>query len=199
MPGVGAASQQSPGGVGTGFVNLQTYLGLNRGAGEQMAGAVGGELSRSRLWGDRANPGTMPGEHAARINAAKGEGVGTLLQDVYGRGAGGYSSGQRGLDAVLTRAAGGNQLDAAAKQHGAWLGYLGLPSGQPTGKAGAPQPTTGGLPAAGLPAPHKPTGQAEPLQNPRADWTQADWEFGRETTPEQDAAWEAYRRQMGGK
>ena len=134
MPGAGPAAQQSPSGVGTGHVNLQTFLGLNREAGERMAGGVGQGLARSSISGERYGPQAdqTRGEHAARVGLAQGGGVGTLLQDQYGRG-GGYSSGMRGFDAFLTRGAGGNTIDDAARRNGSWLGYVMPPQAPRTG------------------------------------------------------------------
>jgi hypothetical protein len=134
---------------GTGWVNPQTYLSLNRGAGEQMAGVVGQGLADSRLSGSRATAESRAaGEsaHNANISAAQSGSVGTLLQNAYGK-SGNYTSGQRGLDSFLTRSA-GPTLENATKQYEQWLGYLPPPPGG-TGTGVPPPPTDSGTSSGG--------------------------------------------------
>ena len=121
--GAGAASTGAAGGqAGTGFVNLEQYLGLNQDAGAQMAGRVAGELKQTGNqlreeirytpggWGN-ASPGlqTQVGDLKARARTASGADAGTLIADTYGKG-GQYNTGMQGLDSFLANAAGGNEI-----------------------------------------------------------------------------------------
>lgn len=157
-PAAGAPADQTAtapaapsGGRGTGFVNLERYLGANREAGQGMANTVAGNVSSlgekakgeiSALEGQAyrssapdlasVNPALYKQAGEDALNAAgqaraagTAGGVGGLLQDQYGK-QGGYTSGLRGFDTFLTRSLGADQLNALEPKYGGLGSYLGL-------------------------------------------------------------------------
>lgn len=201
-PTTPAAAGRPGRGGGTGFVNLERYLGANQGAGQAMANQVAGNINtlgqqtqgqidalRGQSYRSTAptfaeiNPDLFKkaGENAslvgAQANMAGGSGVGTLLQDHYGAG-GGYGSGMRGFDAFLTRAEGSGTLDPLA---GAWGGLqkqLGAMEGNYRPSSPDAPPAFRGAPSASprgntfAPAP----GAAPRRPPPRPAGGGADWE-----------------------
>lgn len=120
---------------GTGYVNLERYLQLNQGAGQQMAGGIAGGLQhdadayRTALGSARGDvregmrgQGLDIASRARMAGDPAGYGVGTLL----GQGKSGYTTGERGLDAFLANAEGGNQLRQASGAYGHLGEVLGL-------------------------------------------------------------------------
>lgn len=126
------AVQAAPGpGRGTGFINPQTILGLNRGAGAALAENVAGGLDTQAegvrgalrdLSSQQYGPGgagqygalqRQAGDIEARGRMAPTfSGVGTLIGQEAGR-QGPYSSGMQSFDAFLAQAAGGDRLQRA--------------------------------------------------------------------------------------
>lgn len=169
-PAAPAAPAPRAGGGGTGFVNLERYLGANRGAGAGMAdtlaqgvttqaqraeqglGALRGQSARSTA-ADLAsvNPALYAqtekdaGEAgAAARGAGTAGGVGALLTDTYGK-SGGYGSGLRGFDTFLARGAGGDALGGLAGQYGGLSERLGLMSKDYRPSAPGGPPKMGGV------------------------------------------------------
>lgn len=160
----GGLTEAAPGAKhGTGYVNLQTYLGANRAGGEQMAQHVAGETARqgdaerSALAGLAAGqmvPGALAGQAQdtaarARLAGPGGGGLGAVLGQDYGGGQTPYTSGMQGFDAFLAGAAGGGVLAQSANQYGglgdevnkanqAAAGLIG--AGPPAGAASQPGP-----------------------------------------------------------
>jgi hypothetical protein len=128
----GGLTEAAPGAKhGTGFVNLQSYLGANYGAGQGMAQHVAGETARqgdaerAALQGLAAGQ-MVPGELAgraqdtaarARLAAPGGGGLGAVLGQDYGQ-TGPYTSGMSGFDAFLAGGAGGKTLQASGNAYG---------------------------------------------------------------------------------
>ncbi len=67
-PGAPAPAQQAPKAPGTGFTNLQTYLGLNKGVGDAMAGKVTSNLNnqfdQTKKLGGEVEAGTIKNANA---------------------------------------------------------------------------------------------------------------------------------------
>lgn len=140
--------------AGTGYINLQRYLGANEGAGAGMAGQIASNVTQQAQQGlgslgalkseavrnsaadlQSVNPGLYEktgdqlSEAAANARAASdpaGGGLGALMTTQYG-GQGGYGSGMRGFDSFLARGAGGDTLGAVGK-YGGLDSYLGAAS-----------------------------------------------------------------------
>lgn len=146
----GAPVPRPAGGGGTGFINLETILGLNYGGGQAMADRVSQDVATKAQQAEQgintikgqSSYSTAPDLRSVNPNLydetkknasdaseaatlAGGPGVGTLLQDQYGKG-GGYASGMRGFDAFLTRGAAGSQLDSLAGRYGGLDEKLGV-------------------------------------------------------------------------
>lgn len=160
---------------GTGFVNLQSYLGANYGAGQGMAEHVAGETERqataemsalSGLAAGQMVPGQLAGQvqdtaARARLTAPGGGGLGAVLGQDYGA-TGPYTSGQQGFDSFLTGAAGGKTLQQSANGVAGLQGQVDAfntraASYVPPPAAGASS-AAGSGPAAGATPPQAPAG-----------------------------------------
>lgn len=152
-PMTGGASAKPAGPVGSGFVNLQTVLGLNAGQGQKMADAItqpiasagqqvqqgmqqyGTDAYNARAQDlqsfnpDRYNTLQRQGTDVSARARALGSfgGQQALLADRYGPGSnGGYSGGQQTMDAFLAGAEGGKGMAAASNAYGSLDHALGL-------------------------------------------------------------------------
>lgn len=136
-PAAGAAPaagmDRAPGAQhGTGFVNLQTYLGANQAAGQGMAQHVAGETARQGDAERAALHSLQAGQLApteleaqaqatgarARLAAPGGGGLQSVMAADYGGGTTPYTSGMSGFDAFLAGGAGGKTLQASGNAYG---------------------------------------------------------------------------------
>lgn len=153
----GGQQQTAPGRRGTGFINPQTYLGANMGAGQQMAQRLTGETARQgdaerAALANLAQGQMVPGglaqrsqDTAARANLAapQGGGLTSVLAGDYGGGSP-YTSGMGAFDALLIGGAGGRMLQESANRYGG----LGREVDAANKAAAAYVPPSAGAPAA---------------------------------------------------
>jgi len=163
----GGLTEAAPGAhKGTGYVNLQSYLGANYGAGQGMAQHVAGETARqgdaerAALQGLAAGqfvPGALAGQvqdtaARARLAGPGGGGLGAVLAQDYGQ-QGPYTSGMQGFDAFLAGGAGGKVLQQSANAYGGLGGEVDAvnraaaaytpPAASPGAPGGTPAPAGG--------------------------------------------------------
>lgn len=155
---------------GTGYVNLQQYLGANYGAGQGMAQHVAGETARqgdaeraalAGLAGGQMVPGALAGQAQdtaarARLAGPGGGGLGAVLAQDYGGGQSPYTSGMQGFDAFLTSGAGGKTLAQSANQYaglGGEVDAANKAAAAYTPTAAAQPGPAGGVPSAGARGP----------------------------------------------
>lgn len=180
----GAAQPSAPaagggaGSRGTGFVNFNSLLGLNAAGGQQMAGALTGDLAQRAGSAQSAFDSATTDEARdaarasatdvdARARALQSGGAGSLLGDVYGGGRG-YTSGERDFDAALAGGAAGGALRGTGAQYSYFSSMLGMdpPTQTPRPGANAGDSTPGGGGSGGSGAPR---GGLPDLSNPLAE------------------------------
>lgn len=145
----GGAAPLRPAGRGTGYVNLESYMRANQGAGQGMANAIAGDVTaagqkaqdEANAWRAQAAHSTAATAEGVNPNllgqatrdafdaqaqaraAGTAPGVGALLSDHYGK-QGGYGSGMRGFDTFLTRSEGNGALEGLGSKYGALGSYV---------------------------------------------------------------------------
>lgn len=155
-PASGTPAGGAPRQAGTGFVNFNQILGLNSAGGQQMAGALAGDLQNRATQAGSAFDAAQGDEAKARAKSdatdidaragIMGSGdVGSLLGDVYGGGKS-YSSGEKSFDNALAGGAAGSTLRNAGGRYGYFSSMLGVTPSKterPTGQSGPGSPGSG--------------------------------------------------------
>jgi hypothetical protein len=206
--GGGAAGAPAPTAPhGTGFVNLEKYIGANQSGAQGMANAIGGDVAQlggqamqdAKKLAQEGKTSLMPtfaqvdpalqaklGPEAAQASMAAQAlqspgGIGALLTQHYGTG-GGYGGGLRGFDSFLTGNAGGNQFQQLGNQYGGLDKYVsGLGADYKPIVAGSGPGTGGGMtkPAAPTaPPPPAPASSSESYMGLGSGYGSPSWSPG---------------------
>lgn len=159
-----SAPRASTPNTGSGFVNLQTVLGLNQGQGAQLANGLAGDVSSAgqgvqnaiggygadarkigaadfqsfdpARYGQIQQRATRVASNARALGSFGGEEA-ALAQKYAPGSSGGYTGGQQGMDAFLAGAEGAGQMQGAANAYGGLDQALGLAGQAYTPSSGA--------------------------------------------------------------